>query len=174
MNFLDLAKTRYSARAFYERPVEEDKLYRILEAGRVAPTAANKQPQRFLVVSSREGLQRLGGLAGIYDAPLAVVVCQRGGIAWVRPQDGRSMGDTDTAIAATHMILEAWDQGIASCWVGYFDPEAVRQAFGLPENAVPTHILAFGYASGEAKSAERHRTERIPLDEMVWKESTRK
>lgn len=173
MDFLQLAKERHSVRKYAACPVEADKLEKILEAGRVAPTAVNRQPQRFLVVSTDDGLSRLGRAADLHGAPLAVVVCALSDKAWQRPQDGHSMVDIDATIATTHMMLQAWSEGVGSCWITWFDPAIVRQEFSLPENVVPVNILALGHAaeeSGKKQGPCRHRQQRMPLAEMVWRE----
>lgn len=175
MNFLQLAKERYSVRKYTSAPVEAEKLESILEAGRIAPTAANCQPQRFLVVASKEGLASLAKAANIHNAPLAVVVCGLKDIAWKRPQDGHVMVDIDTTIATTHMMLQAWAEGIGSCWITWFDPAIVRKEFALPSTVVPVNILTLGYAQNQAPSSAqspcRHQQQRIPLADMVWKEA---
>ena len=172
MNFLQLAKERHSVRRYRQQPVADNVLQDILEAGRVAPTAANFQPQRFLVVSSADGLAKLNKACDTHGAPMAIVVCALEDKAWRRPQDGHSMVDIDATIAATHMMLQAWSAGVASCWITWFDPAVVRQEFSLPDNAVPVNILALGYAEGQEQTPCRHQQQRIPLAEMVWKEPT--
>ena len=167
MNFLQLAKERYSVRKYLARAVEENTLEYILEAGRVAPTALNKQPQRFLIVRSKEGLEKLNKAGNTHGAPMAIVVCGLNDRAWVRPQDGHDMAETDAGIATTQMMLAAWEKGVGSCWITWFDPAVVRAEFNLPDNAVPMNILALGYADGPAQSADRHGAARIPLEEMV-------
>ena len=103
MDFLELAKKRYSARSYEDRPVEAEKLERILQAAQAAPTAANLQPVRLIVVQDREGLARIGWAASIYGAPLAVIVCADRERAWERPYDGKRTGDIDAAILTDHM-----------------------------------------------------------------------
>jgi nitroreductase len=171
MDFLQLAKERYSVRDYKRQPVGDDTLRNILEAGRVAPTAANFQPQRFLVVSSDEGLRKLNKAGNTHGAPLAVVVCALADKAWQRPQDGHVMTDIDASIAAAHMMLQAWSEGVGSCWITWFDPAVVRREFSLPENVVPVNILAFGYADGQAQTPCRHQQTRMPLADMVWNEA---
>ena len=172
MEFLQLAKERHSVRKYTPQPVEEAKLRNILEAGRVAPTAANCQPQRFLVVSSAEGLAKLSKAAGnMPGAPLAIVTCSLKDKAWQRPQDGHSMVDIDAAIATTHMMLQAWSEGVASCWLTWFDPAEVRREFALPDAIVPVSILALGYSADKVQTPCRHQQTRMPLEDMVWKES---
>ena len=173
MDFMQLAKERHSVRKYAPFEVEEEKILNILEAGRVAPTAANKQPQRFLVVSSNDGLTKLSKACNLHGAPLAILVCSMKNKAWRRPQDGHSMVDIDATIATTHMMLQAWTDGIGSCWITWFDPAIVRQEFSLPDEVTPVNILALGYADEEkteAQSPNRHEQKRIPLKDMVWRE----
>lgn len=83
------------------------------------------------------------------------------------------MVDIDSTIATTHMMLQAWTDGIGSCWITWFDPEIIRQEFSLPEEVIPVNILVLGYADEEkteAQSPNRHEQKRIPLKDMVWRE----
>lgn len=170
-DFLSLAQKRYSVRSYLPQPVEAEKLERILEAGRVAPTARNNQPQRLLIVQSPEGLEKLTKCTNVQGYPLAIVVCGVRSEAWVSPYDAtKNSLETDTAIVATHMLLEATELGLGSCWMARFDPERLREAFAIPAGIVPEHILAIGYAAGEAKSPERHATARKPLEAMIVRE----
>ncbi len=171
MNFLELAKTRYSVRKYTAQKVEDDKLAQILEAAHVAPTAANRQPQRLLVVKSDKGLQKLAKAAKTFDAPLAIVVCSDHDAAWVRPYDKKTAVDIDASIVTDHMMLHATELGLGTVWVCMFDPQVVRAEFNLPENVEPINILVIGYAAGEAKSPDRHATDRKPLAETVLYES---
>lgn len=168
MNFLDLAQARHSVRKYHRRPVEPEKLQTILEAGRVAPTALNKQPQRFLVVDNRDGLDKLGLAADLHGAPMAVVVCSLDDQAWVRPQDGHHMTEIDASIATTHLMLAAWELSVASCWITWFDSAVVRREFALPDNVIPVNILILGYSDQEPAATDRHADKRMPLKEMVW------
>lgn len=167
MNFLEIAKRRYSARSYSDRKVEAEKLERILLAAHVAPTAANLQPVHLIAVQEREGLERIGKAANIYGAPLAVIVCADHNRAWVRPFDGKQTGDIDASILTDHMMLEAAELGLDSVWVCYFKPDVIREAFHLPDNLEPINILAIGYADGEAADPERHSHTRIPITELV-------
>lgn len=87
MNFIDIAKKRYSVRSYMDKKVEAEKLEKILEAAHVAPTAANLQPVHLIAVQSEEGLEKIGKAANIYGAPLAIIVCADHNKAWVRPFD---------------------------------------------------------------------------------------
>ena len=97
MNFLDIAKTRYSVRSYKDKRVEKEKLEQILEAAHVAPTAANLQPVRLLVVQEKEGLDKISEAANIYSAPLAIIVCSDHSIAWKRPFDNKQTTDIDAS-----------------------------------------------------------------------------
>lgn len=171
MEFLGLAKKRYAVRNYQNRGVEQEKLMQVLEAGRVAPTGGNLQPQRLVVVQTADGLAKLGKAANIYGAPLAIVVCTDTGKTWTRPQDGKKLTDIDAAIVTDHMMLAATELGLGSVWVCWFDKVVLRQQFQLPEQWEPVNILVLGYAAGQVQSAERHRTTRKPLQETVFDEA---
>ncbi len=167
MDFMTLARTRCSVRKYQPRPVEQDKLDQILTAGQIAPTAANLQPQRILVIQSAEGLKKLEASAQVYGAPLALVVCSDHNASWKRSFDGKDSADIDASIATTHMMLAAADLGLASIWVCHFNPTSLRADFGLPEHVEPINILGVGYAEGEVKSPDRHAADRKPISEIV-------
>ena len=166
MDFLDLAKKRYSVRSYKKTPVEEEKVACILEAARVAPSAANLQPTRLVVIDNAEGME-LSRAANVYSAPLAIIVCADHAKAWKRPADGKSTVDIDASIATDHMMMEATSLGLGSVWICWFDPEVVAHEFGLPETFEPINVLAIGYSDEPAKSPDRHATERIPVGELL-------
>lgn len=170
MNFIDIAKTRYSVRSYNGRKVEPEKLSQILEAAHAAPTAANLQPVRLLVVQSEEGLAKIGRAANIYHAPLAIIACADRSRAWVRPFDQKQSGDIDAAILTDHMMLQATELGLGSVWVCFFKPDVLKKEFGLPEELEPVNILAVGYTDEEHPDTNRHDTERIPLERLAFYE----
>jgi nitroreductase len=167
MSFLELAKKRYSVRQYQQTKVEEDKLLKILEAARVAPTGHNNQPLKLIVVKEKTGLAKLKNGANIYGAPLAIIACGDHSAAWVRPYDGKSVVDIDTSIATAHMMLQATELGLGTVWVCYFDPKIIKQEFNLPANLEPINILAVGYAAGEASPPDRHDKARKALKDIV-------
>ena len=171
MNFLALAKKRYACRQYLDRKVEEEKLMQILEAGRVAPTGANRQPQRLVVVRSKEGMERLARCTRDFGAPLAIIVCADTSEAWTRKYDNKTISDIDASIVTDHMMLCAASLGLDTLWVCMFRPEAVREEFRLPEHVEPVNILIVGYGAGEPASPERHDTLRKPLAETVVEET---
>ena len=167
MDFIEIAKKRYSVRSYQDKKVEEEKLQKILEAAHVAPTAANLQPARLIAVQSREGLGKIGKGANLYGAPLAIIVCADHSKAWVRPYDKKQTGDIDASILTDHMMLQATELGLGSVWICYFKPDVIRREFGLPDNLEPVNILAIGYSDDEAADPKRHAQTRIPVDELV-------
>ena len=138
-----------------------------MEAGRIAPTAANKQPCIFLVLNNGDSIEKLCKACSPHGAPLAIVVCAEKTTAWVRPFDKANKGEIDTTIAADHMMMCAQDLGLSSCWITYFDPKIVRKEFNIPDNVVPVNILAIGYGADETQSPDRFSQTRKPLDTMV-------
>ena len=128
--FLELATERFSVRNFSDRQVEEEKLEKILQAAKVAPTAVNFQPQKLYVIRSREAIERLAAIRPLFGAPLAVIICYDDKISWKNTRDnGHDSGEVDAAIITTHMMLEAWELGIGSCWMGAFSPADVAKEF---------------------------------------------
>ena len=162
MNFLELAKERFSVRSFKKDAIEAEKLNMILEAGRVAPTACNKQPQKIYVIQSEEMRAKLATVCKFtFDAPVVLAICYDKDKAWKNDlTPGYCSGETDAAIVCTHMMFEAWEQGIGSCWVGYFNADDVSRVLELPENICVTAMLPIGYAADDAQPAELHNTYR--------------
>ncbi len=168
MKFSDIAKKRYSVRNYQEKKVDRETLDIILEAGRVAPTAANMQPQRILVVESADGLAKLSKAARTYNAPVALIICADKDNVWVRPQDGKKTTDIDASIITDHMMLQATELGLGTLWMTWFDPAIVKKEFDLPSNYDPVNILLIGYAGGNLQSPDRHSQARKPIGETVF------
>jgi len=173
MDFLTLAKKRYACRSYTNREVEPAKLDYILQAGRIAPTGANRQPQRIVVVRTPEGLERLTRCTRDFGAPCALIVCADTSEVWTRKYDGKRIEDIDASIVTDHMMLAAAAQGLDTLWICSFRPEAVREEFHLPEGVVPVNILLVGYGSGAPASPERHAETRKPLAATVVEERFR-
>ena len=167
MDFMELAKKRCSVRKYEDRAVETEKLNAILEAGRIAPTAANKQPCIFLVINDKESIEKIKKACSPHGAPLAIVVCADKDIVWVRDIDNYTTLEVDGSIATDHMMLCAADLGLSSCWINYFNPVILRNEFKIPENIVPVNILVIGYGAGKPQSPDRHAADRKPLDAIV-------
>ncbi|MCR5257138.1 MAG: nitroreductase family protein [Desulfovibrio sp.] len=171
MDFRDLIKARYSVRKFDPRPVEPTLVEQVLEAGRLAPTAVNYQPQRVLVLDTAEDMAKLAGCTKYtFHAPMALVVCYDKTVSWHRSYDGHDMGEVDASIVATHLMLAIHDVGLGATWVGYFDPEALRQSFRLPESIVPVAIFPMGYPAADARPAGHH-DKRLDLTQTTVRHS---
>ena len=147
MEFSDVIRKRYSVRKFEQRPVEQSALDAVLQAGLLAPTAKNLQPQRILVIRRQEDLEKLDRCTRCrFGAPCALLVCYDRDACWKRERyDGKPSGETDAAIVTTHMMLAAEALGIGTTWVMHFDPEAVRREFSVPEPCEPCALLVMGY-----------------------------
>lgn len=167
MSFIEIAKMRYSVRKYSDRAVESEKLEKIIEAAHVAPTAANLQPVKLIVVQSEEGLNKLGKAANTYDAPIAIIVCADHSKAWTRPFDGKKTTDIDATILTDHMMHEATELGLGTCWVCYFKADIISKEFRLPDNLEPINILAIGYADEIPADSNRHVKERIAVEKLV-------
>ena len=171
MDFLQLSKNRYSVRAFSDKAVEAEKLNKILEAGRLAPTAKNSQSQKIFVLKSKEALDRINAVTPMtYKAPVVLMVCYDKNISYKNPTDTRipnyDGGEVDAAIVTTAMMMEATDLGLGTLWARGFNSQDVYNAFPEIANLELVCLLDIGYAANNAKPSERH-TLRKSLSETV-------
>ncbi len=169
MEFYDLIKTRESIRDYDpDKPVSKEVLNRILEAGRLAPSASNRQPWTFVVVSSNEKLREVGECYKkdwFRQAPHILVVVGDRSKSWVRGYDGYNSIETDLAIAMDHLILAAENEGAGTCWIIAYDYEKLAKAIGLKEHEVIYSITPLGYPHDGFK--KRGHKIRKPLKEIV-------
>lgn len=167
-DFMHLAAERYSVRKYSDRQIEKEKLEKILEAANIAPTGHNCQPQKIYVVQSREGLGKLASLSPCtFGAPTVLLIAYDRDKDWKNPyESGVHSGEEDASIAATFMMLEAWELGIGSCWVNMFPNTKKREAFGLPENIQPVLLMPMGYAA-EGSHPSHYHSEFPEKDTMV-------
>ena len=157
MEFRELIKRRYSVRAYKPDMVEEDKLGQVLGAARLAPTAANRQPIRLVVIhtAGREAeLRRIYDRGWFVQAPLIICACGIPAQSWVRC-DGKNYNDVDVAIAMDHLVLAAADLGLGTCWVAAFNPPAAREVLGLPGDVEPIAFTPLGYPADQPRPKER-------------------
>ena len=164
MSFLELAQKWVSNRGYRSEPVQEDDLKKVLEAGCLAPTAANRQPFHFIVVRDRAKISALGDpkrREWFAAAPVVIVVCVDRAKAWVR-SDGLNFAEVDAAIAMDHMTLCAADLGLGTCWIGAFDPVRVRSVLGLPEGIEALVMTPLGKPTDQGSPKKRK-----PLEELV-------
>jgi len=164
MDFPEIINRRYSARAYRPDDVEPEKLNVVLEAARLAPTAANRQPFRLIVIHTqgrKEELARIYPATWFTLAPILICICVTPDKAWLR-RDLKNYADVDAAIVMDHLILAATDQGLGTCWVAAFDPVAAREILKLPVGVEPIAFTPLGYASDSAGTRLRR-----PLNELV-------
>ncbi|MBO3803302.1 MAG: nitroreductase family protein [Candidatus Brockarchaeota archaeon] len=165
MDVFEAVRTRRSIRRYEERPVEEEKLQRVLEAGRLSPSAANRQPWHFIVVreaSAKERLRSSYGEEWFAGAPVIIVVCADPSLAW-RRRDGEEVWKIDAAIALQTMVLCAWDEGLGTCWICAFDEKAAKEALGIPNGIRVVAMTPLGYPAERKEPV----TQRKRLNEIV-------
>ena len=157
MKLLDLVKTRYSCRNYQPTNVEKEKLDYIMECVRFAPSAVNKQPWLFHIVSNEDDkvkLQQCYNRDWFKTAPMYIIASILHDEEWVR-SDGKHHGNIDIAIAVEHLCLAATEQGLATCWVCNFDANQCKELFAIPENEEPAVIIPLGYAADEMMPKSR-------------------
>lgn len=174
--FQNLVRRRRSVRRYLQVPVEREKIAACLEAARLAPSAENVQPWRFLVVDDPDVKNRLAekAFSGIYafskfaaKAPVLIVLLAKPDILASRlgrRVQGVSYDLIDIGIAGEHLALQAAELGLGTCWIGWFNPRAVRRFFGLPKKYKVVSLMALGYP----ERAEIREKKRKPLAEIVW------
>jgi nitroreductase len=167
MTFLDLAKNRYSVRKYKPQPVDSDKLAQVLEAGRIAPTACNIQPQRIKVIIDTADLAKVDECTPCrFGASAVLLICYDKNVCWKRQFDGAHSGEVDASIITTHLMLAAHDLGLGTCWVMYFDPAKTAELFALPKNIVPVAFLPIGYPVDDASPAAGHE-QKVTLGDIL-------
>ena len=166
-DFLTLAAKRYSVRMFSKALIPREVVDQILQAGQLAPTACNNQPQKVFVLQSEEALAKLRRCTRChFDAPLGMLICYDETQSWKRRFDGADSGWVDASIVTTHMMLAAEDLGVGSTWVMYFEPEAIKSEFTLPSHLIPAALLVMGYPADDAQPNPLH-TQTKTIDELV-------
>ena len=167
MEFNTVLQRRYSCRAFAAQAVEQEKAVRILEAGRIAPTAVNKQPVHVWAVSDPDTLEAIKGVTrSNYGAPLLLVVGCRPADAWVRRYDGKNGAEVDASIVATYLMLAAENEGLSTLWVGSFDPALLKEILPGTDGYDLVAIINVGYPSPDSTPSALHGS-RVPVKEFV-------
>lgn len=164
-SFLELVEARYSSRSYSDRAVEPEKVEYLLECARLAPSAVNFQPWKFVVVESAEKRARLQECylrEWFREAPLYVVVCADKAQSWKRKLDGHDHADIDAAIATEHICLAATELGLGSCWVCNFDADLCSEVLDLEGELYPVAIVPIGYPTDEPTSKKRK-----PIEDVV-------
>lgn len=163
MDFQDLMRKRYSVRSYESKAVPKDVLSGVLEAGRLAPTAANRQAFRIIVINTEKAKDKLLEIyrsEWFVQAPLVLGVVSLPQENWIR-RDGKNYADVDAAIVMDHMILAAADLGLGTCWIGAFDPDKTRSLLSLPEGSEPVAFTPLGYPADEASEKKRKNLEEL-------------
>jgi nitroreductase len=164
MEFSRLIVERYSVRAYKSDPVEQEKLERVLEAARLAPTAVNFQPFQLIVIHTEgreDELSRIYRKNWFVQPPLVIAACGLPEKGWTR-RDGKSFLDVDVAIVMDHLILAATNEGLGTCWVGNFDRAAAHEVLCLPDDVEPIAFTPLGYPDDEPRTKKRQ-----PLSDLV-------
>ena len=164
MNFIDLAQKRYSVRGYTDDPVEPAKLDAILLAAQWAPTAANRQPLRLFVIETqkhREALKELYARDWFVQPPLVLAIAAVLDEAWTRKYDDENYAVVDATIAFDHMILQAVDLGLGTCWIAAFDPDKARQLLNLPDTWKPVAFTPLGYPADAGREKKRRELEEL-------------
>jgi nitroreductase len=164
MDFVALARARYSCRAYLPDPIADEKLGRVLEAMRLAPTACNRQPFCAYVLRTsqhRDALRRCYHHDWLVSAPLVVIMVARMDRAWSN-RDGTNSGVIDATIAFDHLILAAAAEGLGTCWIAAFVAAEIRELLGLPDSARPIAMTPLGSPADTAPPKQR-----APLDTLV-------
>jgi len=166
-DFTTLAQERYSCRSYTAEKVSDEDLKLILEAGRLAPTAANSQSQKIFVLKSEETVAKVSEIVSFCGAPQAFLICYDSEkCLYVEPNGNAPSGDVDAAIVFTHMMLKATEMGIGTCCMNWVEFGKIKEVLGLGDNIVPVLFMPFGYASEDATPSESH-TSRKSLEETV-------
>lgn len=164
-DFESVIRRRTATRKFKDQSIETEKIRKILEAGRLAPTAKNMQPQKIYVVQSKEALEKIDEVCPCrYNAPTVLIVCSDKNVAWKKEQ--YSTYEMDACIVATHMMLEATNVGVDNIWVEMFDKEELKRLFHFSDSIEPICLIPIGYAADDYVGNPLH-NKRKELSELV-------
>jgi len=168
MDFMELAKNRFAVRKFSDKPLEKEKLDLILEAGRLAPTAKNFQPQRIYVLQSEEALRKMNALSPcVYGAKTVLVFTYNEEEEWKNAQEaGIHSGVEDVSIVATHMMLAAASLGVDTIWCNRFANTQLEVTFNLPEEERAVLFMPIGYRAEGVQPGPLHEASK-KIEDMV-------
>lgn len=171
MDFEKLISIRYSVRAYKNQPVEEWKIEKILNAACLAPSAANRQPYKFVVIKTegkQDELKKIYSPDWFVQAPVVIAVCGIKSQAWKR-SDGKNHTDIDCAIAMDHLILAATELGLGTCWICAFNADEAKKILKLPEDVEPVAFTPLGYPADMPKAKKRKSLNQIVCYE-TWQD----
>ena len=168
MDFEKVIRGRTAIRKFKDEQIKDEELNSILEAGRIAPTAKNIQPQKIYVVQSIEGIEKIDKVSPCrYNAPTVLVICSNKDIAFKKEE--YSTYEMDACIVATHMMLEATNVGLGSIWIEFFDKEKLKQEFDLEKNIEPICLIPIGYTADDYSGNPMHNVRKSIEDIVEYK-----
>ena len=168
MEFEDIIRKRTSIRKFSDKVVEQDKLDKILEAGRLAPTAKNNQPLKIYVINSEEGLLKIDNASRCrYGAKTVLIICGNKEAAYHKGD--YSTYEMDSCIVTTHMMLEATNIGVDNIWIESFDESILRDEFNIPVEYIPVCLLPLGYRSSDCPINPLHEKRKNIEDIVEYK-----
>lgn len=166
MTVMEAIEQRYSVRTYRDTPIEPDKLRRVMEAARLAPSANNRQEWRFVLIHDPERRQAVAEAAGqafVGTAPVVIVACAADTSRIMRC--GLACHPVDVAIALEHIALQATAEGLGTCWIGAFDQGAVKQLIGAPEGVEVVELMPLGYPADPPRPKNR-----VALSDIVFEE----
>ena len=167
MDFQEVIKNRYSCKKYSDKKVEKEKLDKILEAGRLAPTAKNLQEYHIYVIQSEKNLKKVDEVTPCrYGASTVLLVTYDKTNVFTYPGGSRDSGIEDATIVATHMMLAAKNQGVESCWINFLDPDITHKKFRLPAKEEVLMMLDLGYPAEDCEINPLH-DKRKDLSEIV-------
>jgi nitroreductase len=180
MDFWEVIKQRKSYRNFSSQPIEQEKILKVLEAARLAPSWQNRQCWRFIVVQDKETIKKIGRLNPftlninffLQKVPAIIIAC-------ANPKDsGHRNGIdyylVDTAIAMEHLVLAATDLGLATCWIGAFDEQMIKDVLNIPNEIRVVALTPLGYPAGKDNIVDKvskivaKGAKRKPIEEIVY------
>ena len=163
MDIIDVIKERRSVRSYADKPVEREKLERLLEAARLAPSASNRQEWRFVVVTDEQRRKALVAAAANQEfvgrAPVVIAACAETDAHVMRC--GQQCYPIDVAIAIDHITLQAVAEGMGTCWIGAFHEDPVKEILNIPKDIRVVELLTVGYPADSARPRSRLPFERI-------------
>ncbi len=165
MEFYDVIKKRRSVRKYRKDRIPDNVLRRILEAGRIAPSAKNIQPWKFIVIKDEERKKKVADACKkqmwMADADVIVCGCAIEEIAYGKMGGYMSSYPVDLAIAMDHIILAATDEGLGTCWIGAFDEKEVKKVLNIPEDIRVVALTPIGFPAEEPKDRGRKPFEEV-------------
>ncbi len=160
MTFKELSQSRFSARKYTDEAVSQEELDYIMESARLAPSAVNYQPWRFIIVKSEEykaKLRKAYDREWFASAPMYIVCISDHSQSWHRKNDGKDHADIDIAIATEHICLAASDLGLGTCWVCNFDAKMVHEDFDLGADEEACVLIPLGHIAPDCPQKEKQR-----------------